>query len=375
MQRIKFIDRMAQGKLTRRDMLAKAPAFGVGLMALPTLTGPSKAAEVLTCLEWAGYDSPDYFKPFADKHGAPSFSIFTGEEDALAKVLAGFAADVMHPCNYSVNRFVSSGVAAEIDTARLSHWKDIFPELQTASGVVMDGKVVMAPADWGNSSIAYRPDLVDDDWKKTESWGIFFDDKYSGKVSGLDNEIMIAIGMMVGGMKYEEAAAATGEVLAKGAKEWGEKVVKNSRFLWNDPSELQQALASGEVVAAYAWNDVYKNLKREGVPISYAKPKEGYFTWFCGLTLLNRGKADPALAYDFIDAWLSPETGKTLIEGSGYGHANAKSFEAADKQAIADMGITDPVEHMKNGIVLIQVADAVQNELNKVWGDLKALKQ
>ncbi len=58
------------------------------------------------------------------------------------------------------------------------------------------------------------------------------------------------------------------------------------------------------------------------MPIAYARPKVGYFTWFCGLTLLNRGKADPALAYDFIEAWLSPETGKTLIEGSGYGHAN-----------------------------------------------------
>ena len=373
MQRIRFIDRMASGKISRRTMLGQASAFGVGLLALPRLTG---AAEVLTCLEWAGYDSPDYFKSYVGKYGgAPNFSIFTGEEDALAKVLAGFKADMMHPCNYSVGRFVNAKVAAEIDTTKLSNWKDVFPSLQTASGVVMNGKVVMAPADWGNSSIAYRPDLVDADYAKNESWGIFYDDKYAGKVSMLDNEIAITIGMMVGGETYEKAAWATGDKLAAAAKEWGTKVVKNSRLLWNDPSELQQALASGEVVAAYAWNDVYKNLKREGVPISYAKPKEGYFTWFCGLTLLNSGKADPALAYDFIDAWLSPETGKTLIEGSGYGHSNIKSFEIADKQAIADMGITDPAEHMKKGILLIPVSDEVQTEWNKVWGDLKALKQ
>jgi len=373
MQRIRFIDRMASGKISRRTMLGQASAFGVGLIARPRLP---QAAEVLTCLEWAGYDAPDYFKNYVGKHGgAPNFSIFTGEEDALAKVLAGFKADVMHPCNYSVGRFVNAKVAAEIDTAKLSNWKDVFPSLQTASGVVMDGKVVMAPADWGNSSIAYRPDLVDADFAKNESWAIFFDDKYAGKVSMLDNEVAIAIGLMVGGETYEKAIWTTGDKLAAAAKEWGVKVVKNSRLLWNDPSELQQALASGEVVAAYAWNDVYKNLKREGVPISYAKPKEGYFTWFCGLTLLNTGKADPALDYDFIDAWLSPETGKQLIEGSGYGHSNIKSFEIADKQAVADMGITDPAEHMKNGTLFIQVSDAVQTEWNKTWGDLKALKQ
>ena len=95
------------------------------------------------------------------------------------------------------------------------------------------------------------------------------------------------------------------------------KAVQISRILWTDPTEIQQGLASGEIVAAYSWNDTIKNLTDQGIPIAYAKPKEGYFTWFCGLTLLNSGKADPALAYDFIDAWLSPETGKALIEGSG----------------------------------------------------------
>lgn len=373
MQRIKFIDRMASGRIDRRTMLRQAGAFGVGLLALPRLP---QAAEVLTCLEWAGYDSPDYFKSFVDKHGsAPNFSIFSGEEDALAKVLAGFKADVMHPCNYSVNRFVDAKVTSEIDPAKLSNWKDIFPALQTASGVVMDGKVVMAPADWGNSSIAYRTDLVDPEFQKNESWSIFYDDKYAGKVSMVDNEVGIAIGLMVAGATYEKAANETGEKLAAAAKDWGTKVVQNSRFLWNDPSELQQALASGEVVAAYAWNDVYRNLKREGIPVAFARPKEGYFTWFCGLTLLNTGKADQALAYDFIDAWLSPETGKVLIEDSGYGHANMKSFEVSNKQDVTDMGITDPVEHMKQATLFIQVSDAVQTEWNKAWGDLKALKQ
>ncbi|HQY73884.1 MAG TPA: extracellular solute-binding protein [Aestuariivirga sp.] len=373
MKRIQFIDRMAQGKISRRQMLSSAGAFGVGLLSLPKL---SAAAEVLTCMEWGGYDAAEYFKPYVDKHGgAPNFSIFSGEEDALAKVRAGFAADVMHPCNYSVQRFVNAKLATEIDTSKLSNWKDIFPALQTADGVLVDGKVMMAPADWGNSSIAYRTDLVDDDFKKNESWGIFYDDKYAGKVSMLDNELMILIGAMVGGMPYDEAYKLTGTALTDAAKTWGEKGVKNSRFLWTDASELQQAMASGEVVAAYAWNDVVKNLTNEGIPVSYAKPKEGYFTWFCGLTLLNTGKADPALAYDFIDAWLSPETGKYLIEASGYGHANIKSFEAANPDDVKAMGFTDPVEHMKSAILFKTPTDAVQNEQNKVWGELKALKQ
>ena len=134
-------------------------------------------------------------------------------------------------------------------------------------------------------------------------------------------------------------------------------------------------MASGEIVAAYAWNDLVKNLKAEGIPVEYAIPKEGLFTWFCGLTLLNSGSADEQLAYDFVDAWLSPETGKLLIEGSGYGHANMKSFELADAAEVAAMGLTDPVAVMRDAILFRNPPDEVQNELNQVWTDTKALKQ
>ena len=106
-----------------------------------------------------------------------------------------------------------------------------------------------------------------------------------------DNELAISIGAMIGGMTYDEAYNHAGAELAEAAK-MGEKCVKNSRFLWTDATELQQALASGEIVAAYAWNDIVKNLTKEGIPVAYAKPKEGYFTWFCGMTMLNSGKAD-----------------------------------------------------------------------------------
>ncbi len=371
MQRIKFIDKMAQGKVSRRDMLKSAGAFGVGALALPNF---AYGAEPLTVMEWGGYDDPAYYKPFADKYGAPNFSIFSSEEEALAKILAGYAADIMHPCNYSVGRFVSAGLVTPLDTARLSHWNDIFPILKTAEGVLDNGNIVMAPADWGNASIAYRPDLVSEAFKADPSWSIFYDDSHKGRVSMLDNELAIIIGLMVSGKTYDEVYNISGDALAAAAKEWGTKAIDNSRFMWTSASDVQQAMASGEIVAAYAWNDLVKNLRTDGVPVEYARPKEGIFTWFCGLTLLNSGKGDQAAAYDFIDAWLSPETGKYLIESSGYGHANQKSFEAADPAAVAAMGISDPVAMMASSIVFRSPSDEVQVEHNRVWGETKALK-
>ncbi len=53
MNRVKFIDRVAQGKISRRRLLTAAAAFGVGTLAMPLR---SRADEVLTCMEWSGYD-------------------------------------------------------------------------------------------------------------------------------------------------------------------------------------------------------------------------------------------------------------------------------------------------------------------------------
>ena len=143
------------------------------------------------------------------------------------------------------------------------------------------------------------------------------------------------------------------------------------RFLWKDPTEINQALASGEIVAAYAWNETPKTLREQGIQAAYAVPKEGIFTWLCGLTLLTTGKASKEAAYDFLDAWLSPETGKQLIEDFSYGHSNKKAFEIADPAKVAALGITDPEKALNAGIML-QKVDA--DKYTKVWEEVKTMK-
>jgi spermidine/putrescine transport system substrate-binding protein len=367
MNRIKFIDRMAQGKLTRRQMLTGAGAFGIGMTVLPRLA----KADPLVCMEWAGYDTPDHFGSYVAKHGSPpNFSIFANEDEALQKIRAGFNADIMHPCTYSIVRFTEAKLTVPIDTTKLSNWPDVIPALQTTQGVVVDGNVVMVPADWGNSSIAYRTDLVGPE--DAESWGIFYGDKYTGKVAFTDSEVAVEIaGLMLGYTPKKIWEMSDEEIAA--TKPLVQKLVKNCRFIWSDPTQLNQALASGEIVAGYAWNDTVKQLKKEGVPVKYAVPKEGIFTWLCGLTMLNVGKADAAAAYDFLDAWLSPETGKFLIENAGYGHSNRKAFEIANPEEVAALGITDPVKALANGIFFQPVEAEREAKYIKLWEESKAL--
>ncbi|MGH6720197.1 MAG: ABC transporter substrate-binding protein [Alphaproteobacteria bacterium] len=370
MKRIRFIDRMAQGKIARRDMMRAAAAFGVGVASVPVHV---KAADQITVFEWTGYDIPELMPGYAEKYGGPpEFAIFASEEEAFQKIRTGFQCDVVHPCTYSVYMFKDAGMTTPVDTSKLSHWPDVIPFLQTAAGVVIDGGVHMVPTDWGNSSVIYRTDMVDEAFQKDESWGILFDEAYEGKIAPSDGESNVEIAGLLIGLSRDEIFHMTDEQLEQ-VRPLLDKQARIARFYWTDPTEFGQAMASGEVVAAYAWNDAVKSLTEQGLPVKYAVPKEGIFTWLCGLTALNTGEGDPAMVHDFIDAWLAPEAGKFLIESYGYGHSNTKAFQIAAPEAIAALGFsTDPSAMLADGILFQPLPGELNDKYINLFNDVKA---
>ena len=370
MKRIKFIDRMAQGKIARRDMMRAAAAFGVGVASVPVHV---RAANPITVFEWAGYEAPEYYGPYLAKHEtAPDFAFFASEEEAFEKIRAGFNADIMHPCTYSINQFKDGGMVVPVDTARLTNWPDVIEPLKSWSGVVLDGDVVMVPTDWGNSSVLYRTDMVDTDYQADESWSILFDEKYAGRVAPADGESNVEIAGLLLGFSREDIFKMTDEQLAQ-VRGLLEQQARIARFYWTSQTEAIQAIGSGEVVATYAWNDAVRTLRQEGVPVKYAVPKEGIFTWLCGLTLLNTGEGDEALAYDFLDAWLSPETGKYMIEEVGYGHGNRKAFEIAAPESLSALGFSaDPTEMLADGILFLPVPGDINAKYINLMNEVRA---
>jgi spermidine/putrescine-binding protein len=81
---------------------------------------------------------------------------------------------------------------------------------------------------------------------------------------------------------------------------------------------------------------------------------------------------DEQMAYDFIDAWLSPETGKFLIEEYGYGHSNKKSFEIADPEKVAALGYADPEDLINNTIFFTSLTPEQDEKQLGLWEEILA---
>jgi spermidine/putrescine-binding protein len=360
-----FQDKLFTGKLSRRQALGVLGSMGV--VATVWSLRSARAAQQPLVFEWAGNEVPGLYPSYFAAHGEPEFAFFASEQEMATKIRNGFPADVTHPCAESWSRMADAGVLRPIDTERLSNWPDVFEGLRTHHAIHdAQGNVMMLPSDWGNSSIVYRTDLYDGE----ESWCMLFDDRYEGRLSSYDSESSILIAGLCQGYGAE-AFNMTDEMLAE-IRPLVEKQARLVRFYWSDNSEIENAMATGEIVAAYSWNSSVKNLKEQGVPVAYAVPKEGILNWLCGLSITNVGAGDDELVYEFLDAWISPEAGKFLLEEYGYGHSNHITFEIADPEKVAALGFpSNPIVMLKDGIMFQPYDSVVLEKMVNMFDDVK----
>ena len=224
------------------------------------------------------------------------------------------------------------------------------------------------PFDWGTSSVLYRSDLIDPQYVDDPSWGILFDEAYAGRLAMYDTAVMVDIAMLVNG--HDDLSSFTDAELDE-VRPLLEKGNSLFRFYWTDPTEVTRDLATGDLIAAYAWNGMTKPLVEQGVPVTYMNPKEGQFAWVCGLTIDPRSQADPAMVYAFIDAMISPEAGVYEIEVYDYGHANMKAFELASTEALTRLGITDPGAVFDRGHVIPALSAELEAKINALADEIK----
>lgn len=359
-----------EGKMSRRAFTRSLLAAGVGMATVP-LGRRARAAseEQATYFTWGGYDIPELFGEYKEKNGElPDFAIFGGSEEALTKMRGGFVVDVSHPCNQAVPRWVKTGLFQSVDTSRLDHGGDVIPELYDLQGNHDGENVWMVPFDWGQTSITYRTDLFD--LEGEESWDMIWDERYKGKLGSLGSGADAWwVGAIKAGVPFENID--TDEAFEKIAA-----VMREQRPLirvyTDDTTTLEQALASGEMVAAMTWASSAAQLSAQGVPVKFAQTKEGGLTWVCGL-MIHKDAPHLDRAYDVIDSLLSVETGKFMVGDWGYGHSNAKTFDFFDEETLANYGLSkNPSKVLSAGHFQIPQSQEWESKMNSTFEQIKA---
>ena len=169
------------------------------------------------------------------------------------------------------------------------------------------------PFEWGNTGLTYRTDKVPAE--DVQSLQVFADPKYEGKISigdSVDDAYALAVARdRAQGLDADDRRAV------HEASDFLRKVHQNVRLYWTDNADISQAMANGEVLIAWTWNETPDTLAAEGQPVAMNRDtKEGLSSWVCGYVRLKGGEGSEDEAYDFLnaiaDARVSPYHGREL---------------------------------------------------------------
>ena len=300
---------------------------------------------------------------YAERHGAkPEFAFFPNEDAAFARVRAGFAPDVSQICSYEISRWRDADLLRPIDESRLGNLPELFDSLKRTPGAVVDGERWWAPLDWGNTSVAYRTDLVD---LEEESWGLLWDERYRDRLAMWDSVVdgMAVAPIYMGIDPYRMTPEQVAQVRALLIEQR-----PLPRFYSSDMARIERALAAGDLVAAVTVTESYARLKPQGAPVAFLDPKEGVMTWSCGLVLMkNAPNVDKA--YDLIDGMIGKEAGAAEMRAYGFGHTNAMAFQILGDGELEEIGPPRDPETLLNGGVRRQAFEN-HDDLVKMYEDV-----
>jgi len=355
-------------KCLRRQMDRSFASIGVvvaaGLLMSCQAADDNNSVD-LTILEWSGYQQAKYHPEFNAKYGGqPNVALFAEEKDAMQRMRNGYRVDLIHLCANSLDEAREAGLIKPLDISRIPRWSDISPSLLQVEDVQVDGKYWLAPWEWGFSTVAYNPEVVE---IENATYDIFVDPRFKGKTA-LTSSLSVnhIIAGVIGG--WENPLDPTDAEMDM-APEIFTKMLENARFIWSDGTQLEQAWVAGDVSISYVFGSASLRMKKTGIPIQVVEP---IMTWMCGLSLSANGAGSEQQAYDYINAMLDPASGVALFDQYTYGHANSKTVDLLDPEKIEGLGIDDPANFFERGLYTGATPPAKERKLYQLWFEAQA---
>jgi putative spermidine/putrescine transport system substrate-binding protein/spermidine/putrescine transport system substrate-binding protein len=294
---------------------ATAAAF---LITAPT---PGSAGGEINMLVWEGYADPSFIDPFEAATGCKVSATYVGSNDDYAAKLAagGGIYDLTSAPMDSTGVLIDAGFLEPIDLSRIKGWDGIYPQFRNAKAINVDGKVYGVPYIWGAVPIMYRTDMIKDEIDSIE---VFWDPKYSGKISIWDDKTALYMGARLSG--HDNVYTLNDEQLADATN----KLIEQKPLLrkyWATAGELIDLFVKGEVWISNTWGGYQSSvILAEGIPVVEVIPKEGAGAYADAWNIV-KGVYNRDCAYEYINFAISPEGQCGVYRVTGYSLSNEAS--------------------------------------------------
>src|SRR5579859_8116346 len=252
------------------------------VMAAVLLVGScSRKTPTLNLLVWEGYADPSFITAFENENHCKISASYMGSSDELMAKLRGGSAgnyDVISPSSDVATSIATSGLAAPLDLSKIPSYNQLSPQLVSLPLVHANNQVYGVPFMWGPDPIIYDTTAFA---QPPDSWNLFWDPKYKGKVSVWDDLSTVYMAAQVLGYDKPDPSHLynLSDQELDGVKKKLIELKPNVRKYWATGADLTNLFESHEVVIAMGWPLNTADLKKAGFPAGETIPKENTTGW------------------------------------------------------------------------------------------------
>jgi len=335
------------------------------------LASCQKKEESLSLLVWEGYADPTFVHAFEEDHHCKVSASYMGSSDDLVAKLRGGSAgnyDVISPSSDVAASIARAGLAEPLDLTKLQTYSQLSPKLRELSLVKSNGKTYGVPFMWGPNPLLYDTTVF---VKPPDSWAIFWDPKYKGKISVWDDlSTLYMAAQMLGydqpdpsqlyNLSDDQLAAVKHKLLA---------LKPNIRKIWSTGGELTNLFENHEVVAAMGWPLMTNQLHQANFPVGETIPKENTTGWIDHL-MITSASPHKQLAHAFLEYMIEAQTQKKVTDVTHYTPANPAAAQLMTESEQKGLHLDNPDAYMQRIYFWQDVPR--RTKYIEIWNEVKA---
>ncbi|HLV86006.1 MAG TPA: ABC transporter substrate-binding protein [Candidatus Sulfotelmatobacter sp.] len=331
----------------------------------------SKKTPALNLLVWEGYADPSFVQGFEEQHHCKVSASYMGSSDELMAKLRGGSAgnyDVISPSSDVAASIAQAGLAVPLDLSKIPSYGQLSPQLTSLPLVRVKEQVFGVPFMWGPDPIIYDTTAFP---APPDSWSVFWDPKYKGKISVWDDLSTVYMAAQVLGFDKPDPSQLynlTDEQLEAVKKKLLE-LKPNVRKMWSTGGELTNLFENHEIVIAMGWPLNTADLKKANFPVGETIPKENTTGWIDHL-MITAGSENKDLAYEFLEYMVQAKTQKLVTDKTHYVPANPQAGQFMTAEEVKALHLDDVNGYQKHIYFWQNVPRRAK--YNEIWNDVKA---
>ena len=351
-------------------MRIRAILLGILALAL-ACSACKKKEESLSLLVWEGYSDESFVRAFEESHHCKIVASYMGSSDELVAKLRGGSAsnyDVISPSSDVAASIVKAGLVAPLDLSKLPSYSQLSAKLRDLPLVKANGRVYGVPFVWGPNPLLYDLTAFA---QPPDSWSIFWDPKYKGKISLWDELSSVYMTAQVLGYDKPDPNHIydlTDEQLEAVKKKLIE-LKPNVRKYWSTGGDLTNLFQNHEITLAMGWPLMTNQLRAVKFPIGEVIPKENTTGWIDHL-MITAASSHKELATEFLEYMIKAETQKKVSEITHYTPANPGASQYLSEDEKKGLHLDDPDAYMKRIYFWQDVPRRAK--YTEIWNEVKA---